>query len=348
MSSREERLMTPVTGASAWKGSDLARETGWIFRFSPRALDEIDTAIRQVNTAGIATADIRRENFPLPTLATKLKVLANDVENGRGFTVMRGIPMDRYSDEDATRIYWGLCCYFGTVIAQNTKGDLIGQVRDRGFKWGQQDGKELVRGYLTRECLPFHSDSSDRVGLLCLRQAKEGGMSSVVSSMTIFNEILAHHPDVLDQCYEGFYYSLRGEQKDGKPAWTPNRIPVFSHHQGRLSAGYVRKGIDQGREARGLPYTAREEAALKVIDTLSEREDLRLDMMLEPGDIQYCNNYTILHSRTSFVDHEEPDLKRHLLRIWLYVPDGRPLAPSFANRYGEHSPYAKREAVVGA
>jgi hypothetical protein len=123
---------------------------------------------------------------------------------------------------------------------------------------------------------------------------------------------------------------------------------VFSYYEGRLSAGYVRKGIEQGRVARGVPFSDTEQKALDLIDALSARRDLRLDMMLEPGDIQFCNNYTTFHSRTDFIDHDEPALKRHLLRIWLYVPNGRALAPQFANRYGENTPYAKREAVVGA
>jgi hypothetical protein len=165
--------------------------------------------------------------------------------------------------------------------------------------------------------------------------------------MTIRNEILRHHPELLPQCYEGFYYSLRGEQKPGVAPVTAQRIPVFSYHEWQLSAGYVRKGIEQGRVARDVPFSETEQKALDLIDALATRRDLRLDMMLEPGDIQFCNNYTTFHSRTDFIDDDEPARKRHLLRIWLYVPNGRPLASRFAYRYGENSPYAKREAVVG-
>ena len=346
--SQNPMLLEPVTDASAWKGRDLEHDTSWIYPFSETALREIDVALAHVKARGLGIPDIRRADFPLPTFADELAALAREVESGRGFVVLRGLPVDRYSEEDSTLAYWGLCTYFGTIIAQNTRGELIGHVRDLGFKWGEQHGRELVRGYLTRECLPFHSDSSDRVGLLCLRKAKAGGQSSLVSSMAIYNEILRARRDLLPQLYEGFYYSLRGEQKPGVAPVTSRRIPVFSYYEGKLSAGYVRKGIEQGRVARGVPFSDSEQQALEAIDALANREDLRLDMMLEPGDIQFCNNYTTFHSRTDFVDYDEPDLKRHMLRIWLYVPDGRPLAPEFANRYGENSPYAKREAVVGA
>ena len=348
MTNEHEMLLEPVTGPSAWRGSTLENDTSWIHTLSSDALAEIDGALKAVKARGLQVPNIRREDFPLPKFAAELARLAEEVENGRGFVVLRGLPVARYGDEDATLVYWALCTYFGTIIAQNTKGELIGHVRDLGFKWGEKSGRELVRGYLTRECLPFHSDSSDRVGLLCLRDAKEGGLSSLVSSMTLHNEILEHHPDLLPQFYEGFYYSLRGEQKPGVAPVTARRIPVFSYYKGRLSAGYVRKGIEQGRVARDVPFSDREQKALDLIDSLATRRDLRLDMMLEPGDIQFCNNYTTFHSRTDFIDHDEPALKRHLLRIWLYVPNGRPLAPNFANRYGENSPYAKREAVVGA
>ena len=341
-------LLEPVNDASAWKGRDLANDTSWIYELSETALREIDDALANVKARGLSIPDITREDFPLPTFASELASLAREVESGRGFVVLRGLPVERYGEEDSTLIYWALCTYFGKIIAQNTRGELIGHVRDLGFKWGEQHGRELVRGYLTRECLPFHSDSSDRVGLLCLRKAKEGGLSSLVSSMALYNAILREHRELLPQLYDGFYYSLRGEQKPGVAPVTSRRIPVFSYYEGKLSAGYVRKGIEQGRVARGVPFSETEQKALDVIDMLANRDDLRLDMMLEPGDIQFCNNYTTFHSRTDFIDYDEPERKRHLLRIWLYVSDGRPLAPEFANRYGENSPYAKREAVVGA
>jgi hypothetical protein len=182
---------------------------------------------------------------------------------------------------DIEKIYFGLSGYLGVVIAQNSKGDHIGQVRNEGLKWGEVSNGELVRGYRTNAYMPFHSDPTDRVGLLCVRKAMEGGLSSIASSMSIYNEILATHPEALDCLFNGFYYSLRGETGGGLASVTEYRIPVFDHFEGRLSTRYVRKTIEQGATVGNAPLSLEERAALDLVDTLAKRDDLRFDMAFE-------------------------------------------------------------------
>jgi len=334
-----QKLLEPIKDRSAWRSEEMRNSDDWVYRLTENDLLELNFALEHSKKLGLAIEQMDEQDFPLPKLGLQLKAILRDIESGRGFVLLKGVPVNAYTEADVIRIYWGVMSYFGTPITQNTKGEFIGHVRDIGLKWGEIKGGERVRGYLTTELLPFHSDNTDLVGLLCLNSARMGGTSSIVSAVSIFNEILDKHLEHLEQLFEGFNYSLRGEQKPGALPYTKHRVPVFSYFEGRLSCGYVRKGIEQGAEDRGIPLSDRERNALDIIDLLAKREDLRLDMELEPGDMQILNNYTSFHSRSHFVDHDEPEKKRHLLRMWLRSKVRRPLAEDFANRYGDAAPY---------
>lgn len=338
-----EKLLEPVCDRSAWRADDLRASSSWIYRLSDRDVTEVHGALEQVKKAGLAMTNMDDQDFPLPGLGPRLKEILSEIESGRGLVLIKGVPVKGYAEDDVCRIYWGIMRYFGSPITQNTKGEFIGHVRDVGLKWGEVREGERVRGYLTTELLPFHSDNTDLVGLLCLNAARMGGTSSIVSAVSIFNEVLENYPEHLDQLCEGFNYSLRGEQKPGMLPYTKHRVPVFSYFGKRLSCGYVRKGIEQGAEDRGVPLSDRERSAMDIIDMLAKRDDLRLDMELEPGDLQILNNYTTFHSRSQFVDYDEPEKKRHLLRMWLRSKVRRPLAQEFANRYGTDAPYRPLE-----
>jgi len=170
-----------------------------------------------------------------------------------GVALLRGVPVANRDLADIEKLYFGLSSYLGVVIAQNTKGDHVGHVKDEGLKWGQVSGGELVRGYRTNAYMPFHSDPTDRVALLCVQKAKRGGLSSIVSSTSLYNEILATHPEALDCLFRGFYYSLRGEGNGGIAQITDYRIPLFDYFAGKLSSRYVRKTIEQGAAVGGAP-----------------------------------------------------------------------------------------------
>ena len=210
----------------------------------------------------------------------------------------------------------------------------------------QVSGGELVRGYRTNAYMPFHSDPTDRVALLCVQKAKRGGLSSIVSSTSLYNEILATHPEALDCLFRGFYYSLRGEGNGGIAQITDYRIPLFDYFAGKLSSRYVRKTIEQGAAVGGAPLTEEERSALDLVDMLAKRDDLRFDMEFEPGDIQYLNNHVAFHSRTGFEDHEQPAMRRHLMRIWLQSEDARPLSPAMSRPHGSRSPFLSREQAL--
>jgi hypothetical protein len=320
---------TPITGPKAWRGETLARDSSWIVTFTAAELAEIDGALGTARASGHPMAAVGRAHFPLPRVGARLDEVLQEVRDGRGFVLLRGLPVERYSDDDVGLILWGLGRHLGSPLYQNPQGDLLGHVYDHGRTYGNID----VRGYETNAYLPYHTDAGDLVGLLCLRRGLEGGLSSIVSSVTVHNEILARHPEYLGLLYNGFYY-IRREAALTDHGVSERPIPIFGYADGMVSCRYIRNQINAGAVKRGVPLTTLELAALDYLDEQTRRADLRLDMNLEAGDIQLINNYTILHSRTGFVDGPEPHQKRHMLRLWLKFPTPWPLSTDFPSHMG--------------
>ena len=321
--------MKPITGPKAWRGDALARDTSWIVRLSDAEIADVERALAAARASGKTLEQIGREDFPLTLLQPRLEQALAEMYDGRGFLVLRGLPVDRWSDEDTGLVFWGFGRYLGSPLYQNPQGELLGHVFDHGRTYGNID----VRGYETNAYLPYHTDAGDMVGLLCLRRALEGGLSSLVSSVTVHNEILANHPEYLGLLYNGFYY-IRREAALTERGVSERPIPVFGARDGVVSCRYIRNQINAGAVKRGVPLTRLEQAALDYLDECTRRADLRLDMDLEPGDIQLINNYTTLHSRTGFVDGPAPNQKRHMLRLWLKFPRPWPLGPEFPAHMG--------------
>ncbi len=328
MADHQTSPRAPVQGPSAWIGADIARRPDeWPYQLTTDDLAEIAAATETCRGRDIA--DITRADFPLPGLGPTLERMRDEILNGRGFVLLRGLPVEGRPIEESATAYWGIGTYFGSARSQNAKGHVLGHVRDLGL--GTEDPN--VRTYQTTERQHFHTDSCDIVGLLCLKTSKSGGLSSLVSSTTIYNVMAERYPDLVWRLFQPFATDRRGEIPEGKKPWFD--MPVFNDFAGYLSAIYSRTYI---RSAQRFPEarqpTAEDVAALDQFDALAEDRELRLDITFRPGDMQFVHNHTILHDRTSFVDWPEPERKRHLLRLWLAAPGARPLPPVYAERYG--------------
>jgi len=297
-----------VTDATAWKGADMARDPGWIVTLNERQLDELKSAADACIGRGLREIDVKPADFAMTTMAAELKTWAHELAHGRGFLLVRGLTK-AWSDAQIRTAFWGMGLYLGSPISQNSYGDMLGEVFDEGVKMGS--GK--VRGYRTNQHLYFHTDRCDIVGLLCQRPAKSGGLSSIVSSTRVYNEIAQAHPEYLGPLLNG-YIHLNVEEGGDLSTY---RVPVFSGQDGVLSARILRNSVEAAIKMGRAQYTELETAALASLDACANRADLRLDMMLERGDIQLINNYTIMHARTEFEDFEEPHLRRRMVRLWL-------------------------------
>lgn len=325
-----EILHIPSAARDVWRGPDLADESLWVRMLTTAEVAEIDTALASVKAGGGPAIGFGKDAFALPTLAAKIDTIYEDVQHGRGFAVLRGLPAEKYSRKDLETIYWGIGSHLGYPISQNPEGHLIAEVTDKGSSYASNIND---RGYRSRDKLNPHVDTSDVTVLLCVRQADDGGMSSLASSGAIYNEILAKRPDLLPVLYRGFHHDLRGEGPTGSLDEVTARIPVFSYHEGLLSCCYNDKIMRSAHAKRGEPLTAEELEAIDLVMELAESPAFRLDFRLQEGDLQFVNNYTLLHFRAAFETHPDPEQRRLLLRLWLNTHAPRPLADDFADRY---------------
>lgn len=316
----------PVTGPVVWTGADYAGRSDWIFHLTPAHLAEIDAALRSTPTTVPELYESTAADFPLPTLQCDLASLDDELERGRGFVLIRGIPVERYAEDELAAIFWGIGAHFGTGLAQSTKGDRLGHVMDLS---GPDSDKRQMRNYELGGDLRMHTDlNNDVVCLLMLRAAKSGGESRIASSMAIHNIILREHPEFLEPLYNGyFFHRLRKERSDTSGVISPHRIPVYSDYAGQLSCHFNPSPVDRAVQRAGVKLTALEEGAFRFFIEVSKRPGVYLDMSMQPGDIQLLNNHVILHGRTDYEDWPERDRRRHLLRLWLRCQNARPQAP---------------------
>jgi alpha-ketoglutarate-dependent taurine dioxygenase len=329
-----------VTDASAWKGPELQADSSWVHHLDAEEIAEIDAAFREVRKRGLSWGAFGKELFPLPRLAKKLAAIDDQIRHGRGFALIKGFPVQRYTVDELKTIYWGLGVHMGQVISHNVAGDFVAAVTDLGLKSSDPNR----RNNTTNQLLDPHTDLADVVALLCVEKAKQGGMSSLVSSVAMHNEIVRHHPEYLEVLYEGFYHDYRGYGPNGDPdEVTPTPIPVFEYNNGRVNCAFARKIIETGAKKRGVPLTPLQQGAIDYVHELGTREDLRIDMMLEPGDIQIINNYATLHARTDYIDHDD-GRKRYLLRMWINLPDSVQLSADFAAFVRRGIPALKKAA----
>jgi hypothetical protein len=226
---------------------------------------------------------------------------------------------------ETTRLaYWGLGAHWGPALAQNARGQLLGEVADKG---GNANTDPNARGYHTAYAMPFHNDFCDVVGLLCVRRSKSGGLSCVASAAAVHNRILETRPDLLALLYGPWYCDARGEEPAGRSPYYEE--PRFALHGGRLYTHHGNTYLKSAQRFAEVPrLTARHHEAVDLVDQLCLSDEFRLDMDFQPGDIQLLNNHVALHSRTDFVDFPEPGRRRLLLRLWLRSP-GYPELPAF-------------------
>jgi len=323
MSARMTRILTnPIEGPVAWTGEAMARTRDWAVSIPQSGLDEIDAALQGWRGLRQPLAAMRREDFPIPSLVPLLRDVAQELEHGRGFVQLKGLPVERYTTADAEIVYWGIGRHLGEALSQNVRGERLGHVRDEGLDIRSTS----VRGYQTNAAQSFHTDiGGDVLGLMCLQGAMSGGASRLASSMTVYNELLRRYPWYIALLYKNFDIDWRGEEPgDAAPVY---REPIFSYFEERLSCRFAPRFIRSAPQKTGVPLSEVELDALGIVEALAEESCFEIPF--EPGDIQLINNYVIVHGRTGYQDHPDDARKRHLLRLWLRVPGARRLPPEY-------------------
>ncbi len=306
----EGRPAGAVEGPAAWRGADLAGRDDWQIRLTTAQTDECLAAVERAQSGGKPLHRIGRDDLPLPTLAPVLAACRDQVRHGRGFVLIRGVPVARWTERQTELFYWGLGHHLGIPGAQNAQGDLLGHVRD------QRSGGD-IRYYRTNRALDMHCDAADMVGLLCLRKARSGGVSRIASSVAVYNELQRRDPEMAARLFEPFWFDTKGE----------GGIPAYPVVPCRYADGELRTfwQSDYFRTVEAVPHVPRlgpaEHALLDAYDAIANDPAFRLDMDLEPGDLQLLSNHSVLHARAAFEDWPEPERRRHLLRLWITLPD---------------------------
>ena len=289
-----------------------------------RDLREIDEGLAHLLHLGdLDFPEINPDTFPLLKMGEFMRGLPGRLTGGRGFLMLRGLPREKYSDDDMARIYVGLSSYISQPMVQSYLGDVVGHVID------VSDVEPKSRGYRKGGGLLMHTDSCDVVALMCLRGAISGGESRIASAFAVFNEIVEKRPDVYDILAKGLY--LKRADEDGRHAtrtYSADRVPFITRNNESvicyLPSGYARLAEKSGER----PYTKEESEALYYVRKVAASPDFYLDMGFREGDIQFLNNRTIMHGRTDYTDAEAIPDRRHLLRVWMKVREWPPMPES--------------------
>jgi hypothetical protein len=296
-----------------WRAHDVADPASWTVELDATDLRELDAALAAAKRVSDDLMAIGRDEFPLDGLAAKLALVERELIDGRGFVRLSALPADRFSDDDLTLLYWGIGMHLGDPWPQNKHGHVMGDVTDQGRAYEDPEARGNEIGSVA---LGYHTDGSDLVGLMCLRVAKSGGLSCVANAVAIYNQLVRSRPDLVAALYEPLPYDYRGEQPEGSlPFYL---FPVFSEHESRIFIRFIPKYIyasQRHAEAPRLAPLAIE--ALETVSAMAADPQYNVMMDLRPGEMQFINNYHVLHGRTAYVDDPASGRKRHLKRLWL-------------------------------
>ena len=320
-------IRLPLDHPSLWRGQELQERADWQIRFTEPEIEGLLLAAESL--ADKSAEEIKLTDINLPQLVSRLERIQHDLEHGSGAVFLRGLPAENLDQAGLSRVFWMIAVHLGTPISQSSEGELIFSVTDLGYT----PDDPRTRGPNTRSKLSYHTDRCDVIGFCCHRQARSGGENRIVSSMALYNEILEQRPDLLEVLCEPFYYLRHTVDGGNDQPWCRQR--VFSFCEGHFAANLLRVLINRAHAHPDLPeLTAKQVEALDLVETLADESHLHHSFKQEPGDLFFVNNWVNLHRRTEFEDWPEPDRRRHILRIWLSMPNSRPLDPLFADNYG--------------
>ena len=315
-----------------WRSDAVADEAIWTEHFTAGELEELDAALRVALAKSDDVLEIGREDFPLPTLHARLVEIERELMDGRGFVRLRGIDRSCYSQAEMEMLYWGIGMHLGAPWPQNKHGHVLGDVTDQGRA---PDDPESRGNELGGVPLPFHCDGSDLVGLMCLQNGMAGGLSAVANSVAIHNTLVRETPELAAELYAPQPNDFRGEQgPGGKPYY---EVPVFTEWDGRLFVRCIPPYIlASQRHAEAPRLTERARAALDRVVALANDPAYHVHMELQPGDMQFINNYHVMHGRTAYEDDRSVGRVRHLKRLWLETDVLSDRPPYFANNIDSH------------
>eukprot|EP00887_Chlorella_sp_A99_P002751 scaffold6.g2751.t1 len=209
-------LGRPLRSAAAWTAADaLAHPAQWQYALTPEDVAELVAATRAALASGKPVPqELTKAEFALSTLGPRLEAMRDSVVFGRGFYLLRGFPVGQLSRQEVVAAWYGVGLYWGLARSQNAKGHVVGHIKDLGLDANAND----VR--------PWHTDDADLVGLLCLKQAKQGGLSGWASAVSIYNRLAETRPDLVEELSKVYAFDKKGEVAPGTKPYL--ELPVLS------------------------------------------------------------------------------------------------------------------------
>ena len=316
-----------ISDASAWEPRTLEQDDRWKYKLTEHDIREINIALAKILKLNVDEEKINPDTFVLPLLSAKLSEFGDSIENDLGIIVIKGLPVESYSKEELKTIFLGIGSHFGYQLPQSLGGELLQEVFNRGENLYANTG----RGTNTSDKLPWHTDRSDVVSLLCVNRSEVGGESKLASLTNVYNKIKEERPDLAEALCADFYHGRAPfESKDLSPWY---KLPIFTEYEGKFASRYLRRFVELGQEYPEVPrFSDKQIEALDYLDKRLDDEDVCFYLPFEVGDIQIINNFTICHSRNTYTD--SPEKTRFLMRLWLASYKGRALAPEFQSLYG--------------
>ena len=305
-----EKIIHP----GAWNPESLFKNAGsWVYHLSSEDIAELDGALQQIKAKGLVVPQFGREDFSIPLLMGKLAPFKRELDLGLGILQIKGLPVDRYTMDQASAMFWGLGMHFGKPWAQNNRGHLLGDVINEG----KSIDDPSARGYQTTITLNMHTDGADLVALLFLKQAPVGGESTVVSALSVYNRLAETNPAALQHLLDtDFYIDWRNEECPGDLPY--HRGPIFTRTPEGVTCFALTVYIESAQRHADVPrLTESDRAAIAAFEAACEDPSLLVSFKQEPGDIFFLNNHFHAHGRSSFTDAEDPNERRHLRRLWL-------------------------------
>lgn len=328
----------PVDDPAAWRGADLQGRDDWVVSLNETHLAELARAMDEVSHKDITVFEVRQLDFELPTLGPLLADLRTELEGGRGFLCLRGLPVEQWTEHEARVALWGLGTHLGWAEPQDGAGNRLHDVRDIGRPFGSDD---TIRYFQTNHAIEFHNDGADMFALFCLQAGAEGGMSRLISAVELFNEIARRRPDLAVVLQQDFHVDARGQRTDGANCQVH---PIYTFTSGYLSILLKRAYIDSAQRFDDVPrLTPAQVEALELLSAVMEEPGMTLEFSLQRGDVLMASNHTILHGRTAYTD-DGSNGSRHMLRLWLTLPNGRPLPEHYADTREFFATYKRRMA----
>jgi hypothetical protein len=302
-------MMKPIIDPGAWRPEEYANSEEWIYRLNDREIGEIFDAVERIQSSGLDMINVTKDDFELSTLEAGLAEVRDEVMHGRGFALLRGLPIEGRTREQTAIAFWGIGTKMGNALPQNVRGHMLGHVTDLGGDYAK------VRGYMTRAHMKFHADRADILSLCCLHPSKSGGAHRICSSAMLHNEMLKRRPELVEELAFRFYRARKGGLPPGETdPWV--RQPIFSITDGYFAARGASAAISKGQQIEGVPpLTEAQKEAIALYQDVAEELGINIDFQV--GDISFVQNHVTLHSRTAFEDYPEPERKRHLLRLWI-------------------------------